>query len=113
MTRKRAFSKDRLQKARNQTGKTQEELAEELGISQRQYSRYETGTTEPSGHIIRQLAIRLDVTTDYLFGLSESPNDHMSFESLSADEQRLILAYRNRNAGAVLSIVGDRLEPKK
>ena len=94
--RKRGFSAMRLRDARFASHKTQEELAAVLNIAQHQYSAYETGKTEPSGYIIKQLALALDVTTDYLFGLVDNPNDRLTLRDLSPDEQRLIFSYRAR-----------------
>ena len=103
----------RLRDARAASQKTQEELAAALNIAQHQYSAYETGKTEPSGYLIREMARELGVTTDYLFGLVESPNDHLGFDQLSPQEQRLILAYRAHNTNAAINIIADSIKPGK
>lgn len=95
MKRKRGFSPSNLRDARLRTGKTQEEMAAELGIAQTQYSRYENGMAEPGGALVKHMALKMRVTTDYLFGLVGEPRDTLTFSDLSAEEQRLILAYRS------------------
>lgn len=37
---------DKMKEARKEVGMTQQEIAEKIGIDQRQYSRYEQGKTE-------------------------------------------------------------------
>lgn len=58
----------RLRKARKSQGKNQGEIAEKINVALNTYSAYERGEREPPLLLIRQLAILLDVSTDYLFG---------------------------------------------
>lgn len=53
---------------------SQEKIAQKLGISQRAYSNYETGTREPDIETMIKLADYFGVTIDYLFGRSDEPN---------------------------------------
>jgi transcriptional regulator with XRE-family HTH domain len=56
----------RIKKVRQAKGWTQEQLAEKIGISQKQVSAYERGTYNPSTEVLLKLAEALDVSLDYL-----------------------------------------------
>ncbi|WP_279385496.1 helix-turn-helix domain-containing protein [Clostridium minihomine] len=56
---------------REDTEKGQKEIAEYLGITQQQYSLYETGKRTFSIDQIIQLAKYYETTTDYILGLSD------------------------------------------
>ena len=58
----------RLREVRKSKKITQIELANMLGISQKSYSHWENGKTEPSFESIVKLADLLDVSLDWLFG---------------------------------------------
>lgn len=54
---------------------SQREIADMLGVSQQQYSQYETGVIElPLRHFAR-LAELFDVSADYLLGRTERPKN--------------------------------------
>lgn len=54
--------------ARIKQGLTQHQLAEKLGVTNNDISRYETGRMKPSLEKLVILADVLNVTTDYLLG---------------------------------------------
>lgn len=61
----------RIRNLREDSDKTQTEIAEYLGTSQTMYARYERGANEmPIRHLIK-LARYYHVTLDYLCGLSD------------------------------------------
>jgi transcriptional regulator with XRE-family HTH domain len=62
---------DRLRQIRKIRGITQEELSERLGIGNRQIWRYENNKTVPDVNMLTKLADALDVSADYLLGLSD------------------------------------------
>lgn len=64
------FSK-RLKEIRIENGFTQQKIAEELGIKQQSYARYELGSGEPSLLTLIKIAKIFGVTTDYLLGISD------------------------------------------
>jgi transcriptional regulator with XRE-family HTH domain len=86
---------DRLKERRNRLGLTQEELAHQLGMGVRQIHRYESGTNDPSSEVVVKLAQFLNVTTDYLLGLTDDPHGEITFSDLSETEQQLIIALRD------------------
>lgn len=94
---------DRLKQIRIYRGHTQESLAELLGIGNRQIWRYENGETEPDGEMIARIARALDITTDYLLGLSDDPQPELQSNDLLPSERAVISAMRR----------GDKLEAIK
>ena len=50
---------------------TQRQLAEQLGITQPSYIRYENGSAEPNIDTLIKLADIFDVSVDYLIGRTE------------------------------------------
>lgn len=63
--------KDRLKEARKQMDMTQQQVAEQIGITKSTYCGYETGKREPDVAKIKQLSRILHVTGSYLIGLDE------------------------------------------
>lgn len=63
---------ERLKSARKNKGFMQREVAEYLQITPRSYQQYEGGVRRPNYEGLVALAIYLDVTTDYLLGLSDT-----------------------------------------
>lgn len=59
---------ERLKTLRKEKKLTQKELAEQIGISQKSYSHWETGKNEPSFENLIKLADLLEVSLDWLFG---------------------------------------------
>lgn len=62
---------ERLRDLRKSAGLTQQQISERLHISQQSYARYESGTGEPNLETLAKIAAILDVTSDYLLGLTE------------------------------------------
>ena len=50
---------------------TQRQLAEQLGITQPSYIRYENGSSEPNIDTLIKIADIFDVSVDYLIGRTE------------------------------------------
>lgn len=70
---KKAFPK-RLTEARKENNKTQDEMAIILDISRPAYTQYETGVNFPKFEKLVKLAETLNVSIDYLAGLSNKKN---------------------------------------
>ena len=62
---------ERIKNARLNKGLSQEEVAKSLEITRGCYAHYEQGIREPSIDLIKKLCILLDVSADYLIGLSD------------------------------------------
>lgn len=61
----------RLKETRLERGFTLKQVAEAVGVTLRAVCNYEAGTREPSFDVLRNLCKFLDVTSDYLLGLTE------------------------------------------
>ena len=61
----------RLQKVRQERGFSRKEVADVLEITTRAYQYYEEGKREPSYDKLVALARHLNVSADYLLGLSD------------------------------------------
>ena len=59
---------DRLRQMRKTKGYTQQQMADLVGVHRTTYTRYETGTVDPSLEILCHLADIFDCTTDELLG---------------------------------------------
>ena len=58
---------------RKKTGKSQEELAEQIGVSRQAVSKWETGESEPEIAKLKTLAAVFGVTVDFLLSEEEPP----------------------------------------
>jgi transcriptional regulator with XRE-family HTH domain len=88
------FRGERLLDLRKTKGFTQDDLADQVGISQRMIGRYESGESDPSADSVIRLANFFGVTADYLLGLTDDPLGRLDEADLSAAERRLIVALR-------------------
>lgn len=60
----------RMRDLREDSDLTQKELAYMIGVSQRSYSRYETGDEETPTWVLIKLAKIYNVSVDYILGIS-------------------------------------------
>lgn len=65
---------DRIRYIREKRNILQKQLADALGITNVQLSRYETGDRKPDPDTLKEIAKYLEVSTDYLHGLTNDPN---------------------------------------
>ena len=70
-----AVFSDRLKELRKTKGVTQKQVAEYLGITERQYQRYEYGRYESNHDTTIKLADFFGVSTDYLLGRTDHWHD--------------------------------------
>ncbi|WP_302546305.1 helix-turn-helix domain-containing protein [Streptococcus vestibularis] len=68
---------ERLKDLRKQTGLTQVDVAEKLGISQPAYASWERGVKKPTQDNLVKIAQILNVSVDYLVGNSEENLDEL------------------------------------
>ena len=81
--------------ARKRTKLKQIDLARELHLSQEAVSRYEAGKSLPNAENIALLAKLLDVSSDYLLGLSDQEQSPKPLrEQLSPQEWELLYQFR-------------------
>lgn len=84
----------RLKAVRQLRGHTQESLADAAGTSITNIKRWESERVEIKAEQLTKLAHALEVSTDYLLGLVDDINGHLTFADLSPEESRLISAIR-------------------
>jgi|SRR5579864_1979278 len=101
---------DRLKQAREARGLTQKELGDSVGLADKQIWRYENSLNDPGAEALTKMAQVLGVSLDYLVGLVDEPTSHFREDNLSADERRLIWAYRHGYIVEALKTVTARLE---
>lgn len=87
------FRGDRLLQLRKSMGYSQEELGEILDLSLNQVSKYELGQNKPGGDVIGRMASVLNVSADYLLGLSDDAAPSVD-GGLTPYERRVIAALR-------------------
>lgn len=66
----------RFKKIRAEMNFTQKQVAEGMGVTERQYQNYEYGSKTPSALLLCALADYFDVSLDYLVGRSDDPARH-------------------------------------
>lgn len=100
---------DRLRAAREKRGLGQRELARRCRVSSNQMNRYENGLSDPSTTVLKTIARELDVSTDYLLGLSENPGGYKG-DDLLPDERELLEAYSVGDGSTMLMLMYERLK---
>ena len=92
----------RLAQLRKEAGFTQQELADEIGVSRRMVAYYETESEHPPANLLVDLATALKVSTDELLGVKATkkkttqPDNRLlrrmqQIEKLPAKEKRQII----------------------
>lgn len=85
---------DRLKTIRVRNGYTQETLAEEIGTDKKQVSRWEGGVFTPNTETLIKIAQVLNVSADYLLGLSDDPMPQLRIDNMTEEERRVVAAMR-------------------
>jgi transcriptional regulator with XRE-family HTH domain len=95
---------ERLRQAREEKGFTQEYLARLCGFTKTQMFRYEKGENDPTTHVLELLVRNLDVSADFLLGLTNDPKGQLG-DALNADERKLLDALKNGDTRVVLEVI--------
>jgi len=79
---------ERLRTLRMRAGKSQEELARELNLGKSTLGLYETERRHPDFNVLQKLAVKFNVSVDYLLGRTDDPTPPSADLSdvLSTDE---------------------------
>ena len=92
----------RLKQLRLAQGKTQNDVAESIGIAKSTYSLYESDKREPNVLSLKKLAKTLNTTGDYLLELHELADDDgeplrllVTMERLNPEGRERVLRYAN------------------
>lgn len=70
----------RMKALRKERNKTQQDIANILGVSRPAYTAYEQGNRTPDNEAVETLADYYDVTIDYLFGRTDQKNASKEYE---------------------------------
>lgn len=98
---------NRLKEIMQQRRKNSTELADIIGISERNMRRIVAGGTT-SDESVAALARALDVSADYLLGLSDDPSPHMRIDNMSDEERAVVAAMRRGDDKAAMKIIASR-----
>ena len=82
---------ERITKSRKELGLNQKELAKKANLTEANLSRYENGIREPKS---ARLADALEVSTDYLVGLTDEKT-YDSYDVSKKDEDDILLALKD------------------
>jgi transcriptional regulator with XRE-family HTH domain len=85
----------RLKTLREARNYSQDDFGGLLGVSGQQVYRWENGRNDPPGDTIAKIAKILDVSADYLLGVSDEPKARLTENDLSITERKLVAAARN------------------
>lgn len=91
---------ERIKQTRIKRNKTQDEMAEILGMTRGGYSSYETGKNVPPADKLGLIADKLQVSTDYLLGRSDLPFQIYSVveeDGLSEEEKQLMKKFMSQS----------------
>lgn len=99
---------DRLRALREGRGWSQRELARQSGVGDAQISRYESGLSDPTATSLKALAEALDVSIDYLVGLTDDLHGY-SIDDAPPFIRDMAKAYINRDVPKLLTLVSDWL----
>ncbi|MCJ1993109.1 helix-turn-helix transcriptional regulator [Lactococcus piscium] len=86
---------DKLKTLRKSKKLTQAELAQRLEISKSSVTSYEQGRIYPSLEIFSKICETLNVSSDYLLGVSDELPVKLSTAGLSDEEMKLLLQFLN------------------
>jgi transcriptional regulator with XRE-family HTH domain len=103
------FSGERLKAIREQRGLTQRELAALVGTTPIQLSRYENDKMEPSAKYVELLAKHLEITSDYLLGLTDDPRKRFGDTEIAEDERLMIDIFRRDGWPGVIRLGAERI----
>jgi transcriptional regulator with XRE-family HTH domain len=101
-----------MKEARLSRNWSQEDMATFTGVLQNSISRYESGKVQPNADVIIKIAKALDVSTDYLLGLTDDPTpiDRVGQGLTDTEQALLAAARRGDDIGAIKIIVNKTLQ---
>jgi transcriptional regulator with XRE-family HTH domain len=100
---------DRLKALREERGWSQREMARLCGLGITSINKYELSEVDPSSAHLKAMAATLDVSADYLLGLTNDPKGFSGNADLNDDEQAVLHALRRDGWRGVARVLADRL----
>ncbi len=100
MQQAKEYFSERLKKIMKEKNMTQAELAKKINVSRQSISLYINGDRNPDIAVLKSIAERLEVSADYLIGLSDvsSPDINMNasceYTGLSEEAMKILVSYK-------------------
>ena len=95
----------KLKTLREQTGLSQKEIAQRIGIEYQNYNKYELGINEPSVDTLKQIADYYGVSLDYLCEHTMKESDFSYLNEKQKNIMEIIVQLNDKNADNVLYYV--------
>jgi transcriptional regulator with XRE-family HTH domain len=99
----------RLRQIRENKGYSQRELGRLCNLGANQINRYENGISDPTIHTLKSIADQLEVSTDYLLGVSDDPIVQVREPALNRDERAIVEVYRREGWPGVIRLGAERI----
>lgn len=99
---------DRLQHIMKERGHNATSLAEAIGRADRTIRRILAEDGNTSDDTVVAIAQALEVSADYLLGLSDDPTPQMRLDNLTEDERAVLKAMRKGNDKEAIKIIASR-----
>lgn len=100
--------KDRLKAMIEKRGHNPQSLSEMTGISERTIWRIMAEGKGTTDETILALAQALEVSSDYLLGISDDPTPYMKIDNLTEIEKRVLAALRRGDDKGAIVIIASR-----
>jgi len=100
---------DRLRKIREEQGLSQRELGKLCGFGEETIFRYETNKSDPGAKHLKTIADKLNVSTDYLLGLTDAPHGLAPGTDLNDSEHEILDVFRRDGWRGLLRLVTEHL----
>src|SRR5215470_16997573 len=101
------FRADRLKKERELQGISQRELGRRCGIAEIMIHRYESGKADPALSTLRLISEQLQVSSDYLIGLTDDPRTDLLESDLLPNEKALLDAFRKGGWSGAMRLIAE------
>jgi transcriptional regulator with XRE-family HTH domain len=99
---------DRVRELQRAKGYSNRHIATLIGVNENTVSRWANGNRQPGSLSLNQLAAVLEVSLDYLMGISDDPTPpSQEIGELSKEEQRLLWAFRRGGQKGVTRLFHD------
>lgn len=100
---------DRLRTCREQRGLSQRELARLCGFSATRIYGYESGQNDPTSNALALMAQQLEVSSDFLLGMTDDPHGHAGDGTITDDERAMLDIFRRDGWTGVIHLGAERL----
>lgn len=99
---------DRMRELLKSKGYSNRYISNLIGVNENTVSRWANGNRQPGSLSLNQLAAALEVTLDYLMGISDDPTPPSSeIGELSEEEKRFVWAFRRGGRKGIKRLLDD------